>query len=182
MQLELAENYLSDMDEDLQTIPALDPNTGEIYSINMAALSLLSPEEQAEVFSQAPFIIQKIAEQSGNMDAGLFSKIKDKVSGFKDKMNKFFPPAIIGAMIKKKIQERVANRQAAQITQMPAKMTSMTTGMDPMTTGMDPTDPKFSFQASLEPAPKPFWARPEVLLPVIGGVVLIGALALRRKK
>jgi hypothetical protein len=175
MQLELADNFLSDMDNELTTLPALDPNTGEIYAVNMEALALLSPEEQAEVISQAPFIIQKIAEQSGNMNAGLFSTIKEKVGNFKDKMNKFYPPAIIGAAIKKRIQEAQQKRSAAQ-------MDPMTTGMDPMTTGMDPTDPKFSFSASLEPAPKPFWARPEVLLPVIGGVVLIGALALRRKK
>lgn len=168
MQLELADNFLSDMDNELTTLPALDPNTGEIYAVNMEALALLSPEEQAEVIAQAPFIIQKIAEQSGNMDAGLFSRIKEKVGNFKDKMNKFYPPAIIGAAIKKRIQKAQEKRAAAQ--------------MDPMTTEMDPTDPKFAFSASLEPAPKPFWARPEVLLPVIGGVVLIGALALRRKR
>lgn len=178
MQLQLADNHLSDMDNELTTLPVLDPNTGEIYSINMEAFAMLSPEEQDEIFYQAPFLIQKIAEQSGNMDAGIFSRIKEKVNNFKDKMNKFYPPAIIGRAIKKRIQAAQERRAAAQ-------MDPMTTAMDPMTTGMDPmapTDPKFSFSASLEPAPKPFWARPEVLLPVIGGVVLIGALALRRKK
>ncbi len=171
MQLELADNFLSDMDQELTTLPALDPNTGEIYAINMEALALLSPEEQAEVISQAPFIIQKIAEQSGNMDAGLFSRIKEKVGNFKDKMNKFYPPAIIGAAIKKRIEQR----KASQID-------PMTTGMDPMTTPMGPTDPKFGLNIQVDPDPKPWFARPGVILPVIGGVVLIGALALRRKK
>jgi hypothetical protein len=182
MQLELADNFLSDMDNELTTLPALDPNTGEIYAVNMEAMALLSPEEQAEVFSQAPFIIQKISEQSGNMDAGLFSRIKEKVNNFKDKMDKFYPPAIIGAAIKKRIQAAQEKRQAAQIDPMTARMDPMTTGIDPMTTGMTPGNPKFSFSASLEPDPKPWFARPEVLLPVIGGVVLIGAFALRRKR
>lgn len=191
MQLELADSFLDD-DMELTTLPALDPVTGEIYAINATALALLSPEEQNEIIYQAPFLIQKIQEQTnGTMDAGLFSKIRDKVKSFVTKFkgaaaggiigSRLGPGgAIIGGLIGSLIQRRRERRAAQMLPPEPPEVEQAAAEQEAAV--MSPADPKFGLNIQVEPDPKPFWARPGVILPVLGGVVLIAAIALRRKK
>lgn len=184
-----------DDDMELTTLPALDPVTGEIYAINAAALALLSPEEQDEIIFQAPFLIQKIQEQTnGTMSAGLFSKIRDKVKGFVTKFkgagagaiigSRLGPGgAIIGGVLGAIIQRRRAARAAKNLPPEPPEVEEAAAQQEAASSqGMSPADPKFGLNIQVEPDPKPFWARPGVILPVLGGVVLIAAIALRRKK
>lgn len=181
MQLELADSFLDD-DMELTTLPALDPITGEIYAINATAMSLLSPEEQDEILYQAPFLIQKIQEQTnGTMSAGLFSKIRDKVNAFKAKLplkGKLPGIAAIGAIV-----AGIRRRRAAQnLPQLSPAQEQAAATQEAAAQGMSPADPKFGLNVQIDPDPKPWYARPGVLLPVLGGIVLIGAIALRRKK
>ena len=176
MQLELADSFLDD-DMELTTLPALDPMTGEIYSINAAAMALLSQEEQDEIIYQAPFLIQKIQEQTnGTMSAGLFSKIRDRVNAFKAKLplgGKL--PLVAGAAA---IIAAIRRRRAAQNLPQLSPADEQAAAEQEAAA----TDPKFGLNIQVEPDPKPFWARPGVILPVLGGVVLIAAIALRRKR
>lgn len=179
MQLELADSFLDD-DMELSTLPALDPVTGEIYAINAAAMALLSQEEQDEIIFQAPFLIQKIQEQTnGTMDAGLFSKIRDKVKGFQTKYKGAGAGVIIGGVLGSIIQRRRERRAAQMLPPEPPEVEQAAAQQEEA--AMSPADPKFGLNIQVEPNPKPFWARPGVILPVLGGVVLIAAIALRRK-
>lgn len=191
MQLELADSFLDD-DMELTTLPALDPITGEIYAINAAALALLSPDEQNEIFYQAPFIIQKIQEQTnGTMSAGLFSKIRDKVKGFVTKFkgagagaiigSRLGPGgAIIGGILGSIIQRRRARRAAQMLPPEPPEVEQAAAQQE--AAGMAPSDPKFGIDIDIEPDPKPFWATPSFILPVLGVVGLITIVAIRNRR
>jgi hypothetical protein len=168
MYLELADNYLSESQNfDFDMIPVLDPITGEIYMINIEAFLMLSYEEQIEAVNQAPFLMQKIIEQGGAMDAGLFSKIREGVSNFVQKaanvINPNVTPSGTPKMDKPFTMDPTFNPDKTSVSAMPG------------------IDPKFALNIGVEPSPKPWFARPEVLLPVIGGVGLIAFFAFRRK-
>jgi len=150
MYLELAENCTTCLSENMDNmIPVVDDQTGEIYMMNVSAFAELDPMDQQEIISQAPMLLYILEKDNWNgMEGQLWDNIKAKVQGFVGKVKNF-----IGNM--------------PQTAPTPGEWF----GGSGSAGGMN-VDPRFS--VNVEPDPKPWFARPEVLLPVLGGVVLLG--------
>lgn len=163
MYLELAENCTNCLSENNDTLPIVDDQTGQVYEINTSAFAQLDPETQAEILIQAePLLYIMMKDDFNGMEGALWDKIKSKVSGFVQKVKGAFGGG---------------TGNSAQTGGMFSNMFSNQNQMQP-NSGM--INPKFGGSFNIEPDPKPWFARPEVMLPVVGGVVLIGVLAFKK--
>ena len=154
MYLELAENCQSCLAEEMSDLlPIVDDETGEIYMINPATFVSLDREDQIKAIEQAPILMYILEKDNFNgMEGQLWENIKSKVKGFGEKVRNFFGGG------------------SPQIAPTPGEFFG----------GASQINPRFGFSANIEPDPKPWFARPEVLLPVVGGGVLLVALMRKR--
>lgn len=152
MYLELAENCTTCLSENMDDmIPVVDDQTGEIYLINVTAFAELDPMDQRNIIAQAPTLLYILEKDNWNgMEGQLWDNIKGKVQGFVGKVKNF-------------IGNVTGN--------MPQTAPTPGEWFGGPGTGIG-SDPRFS--VNIEPDPKPWFARPEVLLPILGGAVLLG--------
>jgi len=155
MYLELADNCTNCLsDNNNPMLPVIDDTTGEIYMINAEMFARMDIAEQQEAIAQAGpllYILEK--DKFQGMEGALWNKIKQGVQNFIGKAKE-----VIG---------NVTSGQGLNIGATPPQQTT------------PQFDPRFSM--SIEPDPKPWFARPEVLLPIGIGAIGIVYLLTRKK-
>lgn len=158
MYLELAEcqSCLNENENSPNKIPVVDDESGEIYLINMSMFARLTPQERAEAIEQAPLLMYILEKDNYNgMEGALWGKITQAVKGFVGKAKEFIGNA--------------TGSGGGGIF-----------GGQNQTQPYNPNDPRFAGSFNIEPDPKPWFARPEVMIPV--GLGTLGAIYLLTRK
>lgn len=180
MYLELADGTctacLSD-DGNQDMIPVVDDDTGEIYMINVDAFAQLTPGQQYEALTQAPMLMYMIESDAdeGQMDGKLFDRIKNAVGNFAGKVReKITGSPDIPIFPWKRTPEQQAKKEAIDKGVQSITGTNFQTRPGILENILNPqsqNQQRFGGSFSIEPDPKPWFARPEVLIP---GLIAVG--------
>lgn len=144
-------------------LPAYDNVNNEIFMVNPAAVALMPEIERDLFFQQLPVTIALVQRET------------------------------VGEMYADRIKREAMERELEKQVQQFAAMVDSEISANMMRSNLAPSgqqkgeivypqeyDPRFAFSASLEPSPKPWFARTEVLLPV--GIAALGAIYLLTRK
>lgn len=163
MYLELADDNCTTCLGDDNLIPIMDDETGKIFMINPELFVTLDPDEQQEILKEAPALMLAIEGQQNPQMAqtgarpGMLGIIQQKIQGFTAKARNI----ITGDENKAILPWRRDNVAPAMVQQ--------------------DMQPKFGASLNIEPSPKPWFARPEVLIPGIIGAGAIVYFIFRKK-
>lgn len=157
------------------TIPVRDTFTGQILFFNREALAELNNEELNDVIQEAPYLMQKIAEANGNnID---FSEAQAVVM---DTISSERSMSDCGPMPSPTRPGDMANwAKCTDFATLPPTKANL---QQPNTMGMPQgggINPKWGINIGVEPDPKPWFARTEVL--VAAGAIVLGGIYLLKK-
>lgn len=170
MYLELAENGGCNCEN--ATLPVRDSQSGRIVFFNVEALKELNNEEIQDVIDEAPYLVQKIAAANNNEIE--FDEANEIV------MNTIAPNRQMADCGPKPGAMSPEFNEWARCQYIAGNIENVGGQMMPQTQMMPQGgfDPKFSID--IEPNPKPWYARTEVLIPV--GLLGLGAVYFLTRK
>jgi hypothetical protein len=152
MRLQLADNNCTNCEKIAPLLPVRDPETGRIFNVNPLAFAQMTTAEQMRAKNEAPIILAKLVEGDGLGETGLVNlNALKSLQAFEAEQNKLI-------------------QQGA--------LTPVNGQMMPSVTPSNAMPSKFSVQ--VEPSAKPWFARTEVLVPVLIGGVLVTYLLFQR--
>lgn len=150
MRLQLADKNCTNCEKIAPLLPVRDPETGRIYNVNPLAFATMSTAEQMRAKDEAPMILAKLVEGDG---LGAFN-----IPSNADVLKQF---------------------QAFQAEQNSLIKQGALTPVNGQTIAPNMAiNPNFSVE--VEPSAKPWFARTEVLVPVLIGGVLVTYLLFQR--
>jgi hypothetical protein len=158
MRLQLADNNCTNCEKIAPLLPVRDPETGRIFNVNPLAFAQMTTAEQMRAKNEAPIILAKLVEGDGLGETGtpfrpLGIDALRQLQAFEQEQNKL-------------IQQGALTPVNGQM--MPQKTISPNMGVNP------------NFSVEIEPSAKPWFARTEVLVPVLIGGVLVTYLLFQR--
>ena len=156
MRLQLADNNCTNCEKIAPLLPVRDPETGRIYNVNPLAFATMSTAEQIRAKEEAPIILAKLVEGDGLGQTGLLPSGMDALKQFRAFEAEQMSLIKQGALTP-------VNGQT-----MPQKTISPNMAINP------------NFSVEVEPSAKPWFARTEVLVPVLIGGVLVTYLLFQR--
>lgn len=150
MRLQLADNNCTNCEKIAPLLPVRDPETGKIYNVNPLAFATMSTAEQIRAKEEAPIILAKLVEGDG--------------------LGAFNIPS--NADVLKQFQAFQAEQnsliQQGALTPVNGQTIAPKMAINP------------NFSVDVEPSIKPWFARTEVLVPVLIGGVLVTYLLFQR--
>jgi hypothetical protein len=146
MRLQLADNC-TNCEKIAPLLPVRNPETGRIYNVNPLAFATMTTAEQMRAKNEAPIILAKLVEGDGLGETGIVNlNALKSLQAFEAEQNKL-------------IQQGALTPVNGQT--MPQKPITPNTGINP------------NWSIDIEPSAKPWFARTEVMIPVLIGGVLV---------
>lgn len=161
MRLQLADGNCKGCAPAPALLPVRDPETGRIYNVNPMAFAQMSPAEQMQARKEAPIILARMVEREGLGEGIDTSGAPFGMRQALQQINRF-------------------SAEQQKLMQQGKLTTPVSYGYGAPTSGLPNNQIAPNWSVAVEPSAKPWFARTEVLVPVLIGGAFVTYVMFQR--